>query len=80
MYLHGKLLYWFYGRRSHAHARPYADRLIGILRRADAKRESVRGEECRSLIYELKGNLREAIRCREREIELLTRSPKDHGA
>jgi len=72
-YLYDKLLYWFYGRENPRRARPFADRLEKLLRKADPEHDSIFGEECWSLIYELKGNLSKAIRYRENEIRLMKR-------
>jgi tetratricopeptide (TPR) repeat protein len=72
-YLYNKLLHWFYGEEAPARARPYAERLKRLLRKNDAKQESILGQECRSLIYELEGDLEAAIRHRENEIRKIRR-------
>jgi hypothetical protein len=75
-YLYGKLIYWFYVRygSGNARARRYTGRLRRLLRKADPRHETVKGEECWSLLYELDGKLRAAIRHRRREIELMARA------
>jgi hypothetical protein len=70
-YLYDKLLYWLYQREDRGKARPYADRLDHLLAKADPHGEAIFGEECRSLIFETKGNLPQAIRHREKEIRLI---------
>ncbi len=72
-YLRDKLLYWLYQRQDRGRARPYAERLERLLRKADASQESILGQECRSLIRETSGDLRGAIEHRKKEIELIRR-------
>jgi hypothetical protein len=72
-YLYDKLLHWFYGERMAAKARPYAARLKRLLKKADADEGSIFGQECRSLICELEGDLEGAIRHREAEIRKIRR-------
>jgi tetratricopeptide (TPR) repeat protein len=72
-HLYDKLLYWLYEREDPAKARPYARRLERLLRRADRDHGAIFGEECWSLIYEAKGDLRKAIKHRENEIRLIHR-------
>ena len=72
-YLYDKLLYWLYQREDAAKARPYADRLERLLSKADPKQEAILGQECRSLVYETKGDLPKAIKHRENEICLIRR-------
>src|SRR5205807_9901090 len=54
-------------------ARPFALRLERLLKKASPHHETILGEECWSLIYELKGNYKKAIRYRENEIRLIER-------
>lgn len=70
-YLHFRLLYWLYERADPAKARPYADRLQRILRKADPNHQVLLGAECRSLVCETKGDIRGAIEYREHEIRLI---------
>jgi hypothetical protein len=72
-YLYLKLLHWFYGKQLPAKARPYAARLQRLLKREDSDQESILGQECRSLICELRGDLVGAIRHREAEIRRIRR-------
>jgi hypothetical protein len=72
-YLYDKLLYWLYQREAAGKARPYAERLERLLARADPDQQAILGAECRSLIYETKGDYPNAIRQREREIRLIRR-------
>src|SRR5262249_50628769 len=73
-YLREKVLFWFYGTRSRPdRARPFARRLAKLLPAVDSKQESILGQECRSLICELNGDLAGAIRHREREITRIRR-------
>jgi tetratricopeptide (TPR) repeat protein len=72
-YLYEKLLYWLYRREDTRKARAYAGRLERLLSRVAAKHEAIFGEECWSLVYEAKGDLRNAIKHRESEIRLIRR-------
>jgi hypothetical protein len=72
-YLYDKLLYWLYGRGDAAKARAYAERLEKLLPKADPDHEAIFSEECWSLIYETKRDLRKAIGHRENEIRLIRR-------
>lgn len=73
VYLYHRLLYWFYGRSSPARARPFAKRLERLLRREAADHQTIKGEECWSLIHELKGKYPRAIAYRLSEIRLMKR-------
>ncbi|HMC64179.1 MAG TPA: hypothetical protein VKI65_04505 [Gemmataceae bacterium] len=73
VYLYDKLLYWFYDRQDPRRARPLAQRLERLLRKADPAHDAILGEECWSLIYELEGDLRNAIKHRENEIRMMKR-------
>lgn len=71
LYLYDKILYWLYGKQNRSRAMRFAGRLQELLRRLCWKHEAIRGEECWSLLYELKGDLRRAIKYRENEIRLI---------
>lgn len=71
VYLYHRIVHWFYGQGSPARARPFAKRLERLLRREAADHQAIMGEECWSLVYELKGNLRKAIEYRLSEIRLM---------
>ena len=75
-YLYDKLLYWLYQRDDAQKARPFAERLERLLARADPDHEAIFGQECRSLVYETKGDLPKAITHREKEIRLIRRLHK----
>jgi hypothetical protein len=70
-FLRDGLLYWFYERVDRKRSRLFADLLESLLRDVDG--ESISTEECKSLIAEVRGDLRKAIRHRTREIELIRR-------
>jgi tetratricopeptide (TPR) repeat protein len=70
---YGQLLHWFYEQENRVRARPFAARLERLLKKVSPHHETVLGEECWSLIYELKGNYPEAIKYRENEIRLIER-------
>src|SRR5438105_3257246 len=72
-YLYDKLLYWLYGREDVSKARPYAERLEQLLAKVDPNHDAILGEECWSLVYERKGDLRKAIEFRKHEIRLMRR-------
>src|SRR5439155_8179518 len=72
-YLYLKLLHWFYGQQAPAKAKPYAARLGRLLKKKDADQGSILGQECRSLIRELKGDFEGAIPHRENEIRKIRR-------
>jgi hypothetical protein len=74
-YLFHKLLYWLYEREAPRRARHFAERLERLLGQTAAE-ESIFAEECRALVAEAKGNLREAIAHREKEVDLITRLHK----
>ncbi len=74
MYLRSKLLHWFYGLTySRARARPFALRLEQLLRSARVGHGAIMAEECWSLVHEVKGDLRSAIKYRRSEIRLWKR-------
>jgi hypothetical protein len=66
--LYHDLLGAFYEDENHERARSIAKRLEAILKKEPDVADSIRGQEIRSIIAELAGNLDEAIRCRQREI------------
>jgi hypothetical protein len=72
-YLYDKLLYWFYDREDSARALPFAKRLERLLKKAPDADTAIMTAECRSLIAELRGDLRGAIRHRENEVRLIKR-------
>jgi tetratricopeptide (TPR) repeat protein len=72
-YLYDKLVYWLYQRQDVPRARTFADRLASVLRSSGPEMETIFAEECRSLVYEAKGNLAKAIEHRENEIRLIRR-------
>jgi hypothetical protein len=73
-YLYDKLLYWLYEREEGKKARPYAERLGRLLRKADPPaHEAIFGEECWSLVYETEGDIPKAIEHRENEVRLIRR-------
>ncbi len=66
--LYASLIDAFYDRGDRERARQIATELQHTLNNRPDVADSIRGEEIRSLIAELDGNLQEAIRRREREI------------
>jgi tetratricopeptide (TPR) repeat protein len=72
-YLYDRLLYWLYERQDARKARRYADRLERLLPKADPDHQAILGEECWSLVYETKADLRKAIEHRKNEIRLIRR-------
>jgi hypothetical protein len=71
--LYLKILDLFYGRSERKRALAYAPRLHELLSTLSPGNEAILGEECRSLLCELSGDLPGAIAHREREIELIHR-------
>jgi tetratricopeptide (TPR) repeat protein len=67
--LYQRLLFWLYEKGNPRKAGPLADRLEREL--AKAAEKSIRVEECRALIAEARGDLRKAIKHREKEIALI---------
>jgi tetratricopeptide (TPR) repeat protein len=72
-YLYMKILHWFYGEGNRRKAMPFCARLEALLEKTPDAHEAILGEECWSLICELRGDLAGAIAYREREIELIKR-------
>ncbi len=72
-YLRMKILDWFYGRGNRRKAMPFCARLEALLEKTPDAHEAILGEECWSLICEVRGDLARAIAYREREIELIKR-------
>ena len=72
-YLRIKILDWFYGRENRRKALPFCARLEALLERTPNAHEAILGEECWSLICEVRGDLAGAIAYREREIGLIKR-------
>lgn len=72
-YLYMKILDWFYGKGDRRKALPYCARLQPLLEKASSDHEAILGEECWSLICEVRGDLVGAIAYREHEIELIKR-------
>jgi hypothetical protein len=70
-YLYDQIIYWYYERSNQKRALTYCPRLHTLLKQHASKHEAIFGEECWSLLYELRGNYRAAIRHREREIDLI---------
>jgi hypothetical protein len=66
--LYAFLIEAFYNREDREQAKKIASKLEDVLNRQSDVANSIRGEEIRSLIAELDGNLQEAIRRRECEI------------
>jgi len=73
LYCYHKILYWFYGRHDRSRARRFCRTLEPLLKKVDRKHESIRGEECWSLVYEVRGDLNKAIFYRRNEIRLIRR-------
>jgi hypothetical protein len=71
--LRQKILYWFYGKENRRKALPICARLQVLLKRTPGSRGAILGEECRSLICEIQGDLDKAIAHREREIAMMKR-------
>lgn len=69
--LHERLLHWYYGKHDRTRALKYCHRLKELLEEASPDHQAALGEECWSLIWELKGNLDEAIRYRKRGIKII---------
>ena len=66
--LYHELLKWYFDKGELAKARAVAARLEAELQKSPEYSQSIRGEEVRSIISELHGDLPEAIQSREAEI------------
>lgn len=72
-YLYDKTFYWSWGQGNWRQAQRFADRLKRLIAKADPKSEALLGISCRALAAEVDGDLRKAIRFRQREIEMMRR-------
>jgi tetratricopeptide (TPR) repeat protein len=66
-----RLLNSLYKHEDYKSANKFAEELKILLHRVDPNHETIFGEECWSLISESQGNLAEAIKYREHEIQLI---------
>src|SRR5260370_28195733 len=71
--LYHEMLYWFYEKGERDEALKVADAFETWLKKVSDEHEAVFGEECWSLLFELRGDLEKAIEHRENEIRLLER-------
>lgn len=73
-YCYHKILHWFYSRRpNRSRASRFCRTLEPLLKRVANKHEVIWGEECWSLLYEVRGELDKAILYRKSEIRLIKR-------
>ncbi len=72
-YLYHKILHWFYPLRDRRKALHFCERLEPLLKQVASRREAIFGEECWSLLHEVRGDLAKAIDYRENEIKLIRR-------
>ena len=72
-YVYQKLVFWFCRNTEGVRTRRYAARLKRLLVRDETIPGSIFGEECWSLVFEVEGDFRQAIRHRENEIRLIRR-------
>ncbi len=72
-HVYQKLVYWHCRDASGVLARRYAARLKKLLPRDEAVPGSIFGEECWSLVFEVEGDIHQAIRHRENGIRLIRR-------
>jgi tetratricopeptide (TPR) repeat protein len=70
-YCYHKILYWFYPLRNRSKADRFCRSLEPVLKRVANKHEAIMGEECWSLLYEVRGDLEKAILYRRNEIRLI---------
>ncbi len=75
-YYYFKILYWFYSRRNRSKAARFCRSLQPVLKRVANKHEAIKGEECWSLFYEVRGDLEKAIIYRRNEIKLIKKLQK----
>ena len=73
LYCYHKILFWFYKRHNRSKAARFCRTLEPLLKKVAGKHESIRGEECWSLLYEVRGELDKAILYRKSEIRLIKR-------
>lgn len=76
LYCYQKILFWFYSRRNRSKAGRFCQTLEPLLKRVAGKHEAIKGEECWSLLYEVRGELDKAIFHRRNEIRLIKRLQK----
>jgi len=76
LYYYYKILYWFYPLRNRSRAARFCRSLEPVLKRVANKHEAIKGEECWSLLYEVRGNLDKAISYRKNEIRLIKKLQK----
>lgn len=72
-YCYHKILYWFYARHDRSRASRFCRALEPLLKKVANNHEAVKGEECWSLLYEVRGALDKAILYRRNEIRLIKR-------
>jgi tetratricopeptide (TPR) repeat protein len=72
-HLYDQLLHWLYGKGNPKKALPFATQLESIFDEVDGLEDSIFGQECKSLIFETKGDLSGAIRHRKVEIRKIRR-------
>lgn len=73
-YLYHKVLHWSYGPSTdRAKAKRFALRLEQVLSKTSGVRGAIKGQEYWSLVYEVKGDLPNAIKHRRNEIRLWKR-------
>ncbi len=68
-YCYHKILYWFYALHNRSRANKFCRTLEPLLKKVANKHETIKGEECWSLLYEVRGDLDKAILYRRKEIE-----------
>ncbi len=76
-YLCKKTSYWLYIRSHRIRAERYLDRLNGVISRFPENELAIIRQEGLALLYELKGEISEAIVHRKREIQLMERLHRD---
>jgi hypothetical protein len=76
-YLCKKVHYWLYARKRKPKAMYYRDRLERVLNELPKTEMAIIREEGLALLCELKGNIRESISHRMKEIRLMERLHKD---
>jgi len=76
-YLCKKVRYWLYRQRRKDKAKRFAPRLEGTLRNLPATGTAILEEEGWALLYELQGDVRQAIVHRRRELEMMQQLHKE---